>query len=116
MWHLILLQANTSSGTGGLANLLLIGGMIIVFYFFMIRPQQKRQKEQKKFRESLKVGSKVVTIGGMHGKIISMQEETIVLEVDRSTKLTFEKSAVSAEASKKFYAEASEDKKKLVST
>ena len=51
--------------------------MIVVMYFFMIRPQMKKQKELKKFRENLAVGDKVVTIGGIHGKILAIDEATI---------------------------------------
>lgn len=85
-----------------MGNLILIGGIIIIFYFFMVRPQQKKQKDQKTYLESLKKGDQVVTIGGMHGKISSLEGETVILDVDRGTKLTFEKSAISLEASKKF--------------
>ncbi len=80
---------------------LMMGGMIIVFYFFMIRPQQKRQKEQVKFREELKPGDRVVTIGGLHGKIDSINADTVTLEVSRGTKLTFDKSSISVENTKK---------------
>ncbi|HSZ25202.1 MAG TPA: preprotein translocase subunit YajC [Cytophagaceae bacterium] len=79
-----------------------MGGAFVVMYFFMIRPQQKKAKEQKLFREGLKKGDDIVTIGGLHGKIYSVEsDDTIVVEVDKGIKLTFEKSSVSAEASKK---------------
>lgn len=95
----ILLQA---SGSGsGLQSLILFGGIAIVFYFFMIRPQQKKQKDQKKFIEEIKKGDNVVTIGGVHGKVYATDEDTITLEVDKSTKMKFEKSAVSLDSSKK---------------
>ncbi len=67
--------------------------MIVVFYFFLIRPQTKKQKELKKFRESLKPGDKVVTIGGIHGKILEIADSTILIQSD-SSKLRIEKSAV----------------------
>jgi preprotein translocase subunit YajC len=69
--------------------------MIIVFYFFMIRPQMKKAKEQKKFRENLKKGDKIVTIGGLHGKVADIQDTTIIIETESGIKLKFEKSAVS---------------------
>ena len=72
--------------------------ILVVFYFFMIRPQMKKQKELKKFRESIKVGDKVVTIGGIHGKIVEMQETTCTIEVEGGVKLRIEKSAVAADA------------------
>ena len=70
-------------------------------YFFMIRPQQKKAKDQKNFVNSMKKGDSVVTIGGLHGKIASVDATTVVLEVDRGTKLTFEKSSISREATVK---------------
>jgi preprotein translocase subunit YajC len=79
--------------------------IIIVFYFFMIRPQQKKTKEQKVFRESIKKGDNIVTVGGLHGKIVSLEnDDTFVLEVDKGIRLKFEKSAISLEASKKYQA------------
>lgn len=97
----ILLQA--ADGQGGLiGNLILIGGIALIFYFFMIRPQQKRQKDQKNFIESVKKGDMVVTVGGIHGKVISVEQDTFVLEVDRSAKIKFEKSSISLESSKQY--------------
>jgi preprotein translocase subunit YajC len=83
---------------GGFSNIIFIGAIIIVFYFFMVRPQQKKLRDQKKFRESLAKGVQVVTIGGLHGRIVAVEDTTVVLEVDkRGTLLTFEKSAIAAE-------------------
>lgn len=94
----ILLQ--TPDG-GMLPQLLMFGAIILVFYFFMIRPQQKKMRDQKKFREELTKGMTVVTIGGMHGKLIAIDDDTITLEVDKGVRLTFDKSAVSMEATMK---------------
>jgi preprotein translocase subunit YajC len=69
--------------------------MIVVFYFFMIRPQMKKQKELKAFRENMKVGDKVVTIGGVHGKILEMSDATVLINSEGS-KIRFEKSAISS--------------------
>ncbi len=69
--------------------------MIGVFYFFMIRPQMKKQKELKKFREGLKAGDKIVTIGGIHGKILEISDTTVLIQSE-GTKLRLEKSAVSS--------------------
>jgi len=69
--------------------------MIGVFYFFMIRPQMKKQKELKKFREGLKAGDKIVTIGGIHGKILEISENTVLIQSE-GTKLRIEKAAVSS--------------------
>ena len=74
--------------------------IIVVFYFFMIRPQMKKAKDQKKFVDELKKGDKVVTTAGIHGKIVDMNDTTFVLEVEGGTKIRFDKSAVSLDASK----------------
>lgn len=61
--------------------LLLMWGVIIAaLYFIMIRPQRKKSKEEKKMRENLQVGDEVVTIGGIYGRVISLKEETMVIE------------------------------------
>lgn len=68
--------------------------IIVVFYFFFIRPQMKRSKDQKKFRESLQKGQKVITVGGIHGRIVEIQETTVTIEVENSVRLRVEKSAI----------------------
>jgi preprotein translocase subunit YajC len=78
-------------------NVLMIPLMLVVFYFFMIRPQQKKQKELKKFRENLKAGDKVVTIGGVHGTILEVTGTTVLINSE-GTKIRFEKSAISQNA------------------
>ncbi|MBP5994404.1 MAG: preprotein translocase subunit YajC [Crocinitomicaceae bacterium] len=75
-------------------SILMLGLMVLVFYFFMIRPQMKKQKELKKFREGLKVGDKIVSIGGIHGKILEVSDSTVLVQSE-GTKLRLEKSAVS---------------------
>jgi len=95
----ILAQATTSQG-GGYSQIIFFVGIAVVFYFFMIRPQQKKQKEQKQFLSEIKKGDAVVTIGGLHGKVYSIDETTITLDVDKGTKMVYEKSSISLEASK----------------
>jgi len=82
------------SGSGGMSMLIMLGAIILVFYFFMIRPQQKKQKQMTNFRDNLKRGDKIVTIGGIHGKITDVQESTFIIEVEDGTKLRIEKAAV----------------------
>lgn len=89
----ILLQQG--GGQDSWISFLPIIGIFVIFYFFMIRPQQKKQKEQKKFRENLKKGDTVVTIGGINGKVSSVEGDKVVLDVDKGLKLTFDKSAIS---------------------
>jgi preprotein translocase subunit YajC len=81
-------------GGGGMTMFIMLGAIILVFYFFMIRPQQKKQKQMQNFRETLKRGDKIVTIGGIHGKITDVQEGTFIIEVEDGTKLKIEKAAV----------------------
>ncbi|WP_080238667.1 preprotein translocase subunit YajC [Spirosoma rigui] len=93
----ILLQASPAGNTPMIYNILLWVAIIGVFYFFMIRPQQKKQKDQKNFVENLKKGDNVVTVGGLHGRIVSVDSTTVTLEVDRGVKMTFEKSSIARE-------------------
>lgn len=72
--------AQTNSG-GGLITMILIYAVIFgAMWFFLIRPQKKKQKEEKKMRENLQVGDEVVTIGGIYGRVISLKEDTMVIE------------------------------------
>ncbi len=91
---LILLQAD-AGGENSWMSMLPLFAILVVFYFFFIRPQTKKAKEQKKFREALQKGQKVVTIGGVHGKITEVNESTVVLDISGGqVKITVEKSAI----------------------
>jgi len=96
---LLMAPANTEEQgkSGGMSMLLMLGAIILVFYFFMIRPQQKKQKQVQNYRNELKRGDKIVTIGGIHGKITDVQEATFIIEVEDGTKLRIEKAAVAVE-------------------
>ncbi|MET4084001.1 preprotein translocase subunit YajC [Pedobacter sp. UYP30] len=74
--------------------------IMIVFYFFMIRPQVKKAKDLKKMVAELKKGDKIVTTAGIHGRITDMNETTFLIEVEGGTKIRFDKSAVSLDATK----------------
>ena len=78
---------------GGAGQIVMLLMIVVVFYFFMIRPQQKKQKDLKKFRDGLQVGDKVVTIGGIHGIVVSAKDSTVVLNCE-GTKIRFAKSAI----------------------
>lgn len=93
--------AQASAGGGILGQVFLFGSIILIMYFFMIRPQQKKQKDTKKFIEEIKKGDDVVTIGGLHGKVNSVEGEVVYLELDRGLKVKVEKSAISADFTKK---------------
>ncbi len=76
--------------------MILFAGILVVFYFFLIRPQQKRQKEERLFRESLNKGDKVMTIGGIYGHVVSLDEATALIEVDQNVKVRVDKTALRA--------------------
>lgn len=83
-------------GLGGtIGSVLLIAVMFVALYFFMIRPQKKQEKEVNNMRNNLVVGDEITTIGGVIGKIVSIKDETIVIETSHDrTKIRFLKSAV----------------------
>ena len=97
---LALILAQAAPDGGGYTQIIFFVGIALVFYFFMIRPQQKKQKDQKKFIQEIKKGQDVVTIGGMHGKVYSVDDNKVTLDVDKGTKLTFDKASISLESSK----------------
>ena len=88
---MILLQTSGS----GMHTLIMFGMIFAVMYFFMIRPQIKKQKKEREYRYALKKGDKVITVGGIYGKIIDIKEETFVIEVYGGTTLKVAKSAIS---------------------
>jgi len=92
----IFLQASESNPLMQFLPLVLI---VIVFYFFMIRPQSKKAKEAKQFREALAKGDKVVTIGGLHGKVVEVKEQYLIINIANGVDVKVQKSAVSPELS-----------------
>lgn len=92
----ILLQFGGGTGVNQFIPVVLI---MVVFYFFFIRPQSKKLKDQKKYVEELKKGDRVVTTSGIHGRIIDINDNTILLEVENG-KIRFDKAAVSLDSSK----------------
>lgn len=89
-----LLSSGASTGSP-YVTIALIVGMIALFYFFLIRPQKKQQREADEMRNSLQVGDEITTIGGIIGKVISIKEETFVLETTKEkTHIRFLKSSV----------------------
>jgi len=96
MFISILLQGQPGIGP----QIFILGAIIFVFYFFMIRPQMRKQKAEQTFRTTLEKGAKIVTIGGIHGRIVEVSDKTFLVEVDNNVKMRIEKSAISAEATK----------------
>ena len=77
----------------GTSQLLFFGLIFVVMYFFMIRPQVKKQKKEREFREELKKGDDIITIGGIHGKIVEMKDSSVTIEC-YGVNLKVEKSAI----------------------
>lgn len=88
----ILLEGENTGG--GLSGMIMIIAMIAIFYFFMIRPNQKKQKEIKQARDSMQKGDKIVTAGGIHGKINEVTEKTVIIEVAPGVTLKVDKQSV----------------------
>jgi preprotein translocase subunit YajC len=103
MTNLLNILLMAPQGTGGQQSgwysFLPLVLIIVVFYFFFIRPQMKRSKDQKKFKESLQKGQKIITIGGIHGRIVEIQETTVTIEVENNVRLRIEKTAVAMDNS-----------------
>ena len=94
--NLITILLQSESGNTQLIFFILV---FAVFWFFMIRPQVQKQKLERKFRQELKKGDKVITSSGMHGKVVEVSENTLKLDVGSNTILKFNKSGISAELS-----------------
>jgi len=93
MINTILLQAGAAQG-GGLQMLLMLGLVFVVMYFFMIRPQMKKQKELRNFRNELAKGDKIITTGGIYGRIAEIKDTYMVVEVCEGTKIKVDKNAI----------------------
>ena len=90
---MVLLQSFGS----GLAQLFFPIAIVAVAYFFILRPEQNKRKRQADFISNLKNGDKVVSAGGIHGKIIGIVKDSVILQVDRGTKIKFDKDSISLE-------------------
>ena len=106
----IFLQAGAAPEGSMMPTMIMMGLMFVGFYFLMIRPQIKKSKQEKSFQSELKVGSRVVTTSGMHGRIAQIQEDGVVLET-MSGKLKFEKAAISREFTQQRFPDNSVDTK-----
>jgi preprotein translocase subunit YajC len=95
MYIILMTQPAQGQKGSGYSSLIFLALIIVVFYFFFIRPQMKKTKDQKKFREALKKYDKVITIGGLHGKIVEVRDTTFIIEVE-GTRLKVEKSAIAS--------------------
>ena len=93
---MFLLQAPAQQQGSGYSGLIMIVLIFVVFWLFFIRPQNKKQKEEQKFREALQKGDDIVTIGGIHGKVVEVKETTVLVSIDSNVKIEIEKSAIVA--------------------
>lgn len=96
--NIILMMPQNEGEGSGLMSFLPLVLVVLVFYLFFIRPQMKKSKDQKKYRESIKKGEKVITIGGIHGKIIEVSETTVTIETLDQSRMVVEKSAVAMDS------------------
>ena len=95
MYIVPVLQA--AAQQGGIVSMVLpIALIFVIFYVFIIRPQNKKQKETQKMIDALKKGDKVVTIGGIHGVISSVKDQTVIVKVDDDAKIEFTRSAIAS--------------------
>ena len=93
MFTLLQTAAPAAQG-GGWSMWIMLALIFVVMWFFMIRPQRKQQKELQNFRDALKKGDKVVTIGGIYGTITEVKEDSVLIEVDSNVKLRVSKQAL----------------------
>ncbi len=82
MNQFVLAAESSGGGAGGFTSLIFLGLMVVVFWLFIIRPQRQRTKKQQELIKSLEVGQEVRTIGGIHGKILSIDDNDVVLKVE----------------------------------
>lgn len=106
----ILLQLGATGGSG-YQTLIMMGSVVVIMYFFMIRPQMKKAKDEKTFVDSIQKGDKVVTIGGIHGRVVEVNDTTVLLDVDKNVTMRIEKKAISAEVTRAYQKPAAVEKK-----
>jgi preprotein translocase subunit YajC len=85
--------------TNPMGSLIMLVAIIAIFYFFMIRPQMKKQKEVRAFRDSLQRGDKVLTVGGIYGKITEVKETTVLLEISNGVIIKVDKAGLIKDSS-----------------
>ncbi|MEC5157431.1 preprotein translocase subunit YajC [Chryseobacterium sp. MP_3.2] len=106
----IFLQTAGAEGSM-MPTMVMMGLMFVGFYFLMIRPQMKKAKQEKNFQSDIKVGSRIVTTSGMHGRIAQIQDDGVVIET-LSGKLKFEKAAISREFTQQRFPDTAVEEKK----
>ena len=95
--HLIAMAPQGQGGGGSMFSTIIMFALIIlIFYFMILRPQQKRQKERQKMLGSVQKGDKIITVGGVHGTVVGMEEKTVLVQISDNVKVKLEKSAISS--------------------
>lgn len=94
MPHVLILLGDPQGGGGGFESLIFLALIFVIFYFFIIRPQSKKQKEIQHKVSEMKKGDKVVTSGGAIGIVASIEDDTVMVEVDKDVKVRFLKNAI----------------------
>lgn len=92
MFHTALLMSGAEGS--GWTNLIFFGAILLIFYFFIIRPQSQRQKEIQRMVDNLEKGDKIVTSGGMIAKVTTVDEDTVLAEIDKGVKARFNKGSI----------------------
>ena len=95
------LQISQDGDNSGIMNIVFLLVIFVIFYFFMVRPQNKKRKELQNLRDNLKKGDNVVTIGGIHGKVVDVKETTVLINIDANTKIKVDKSSIALDSSTK---------------
>ena len=93
----LMMPQGEGEGGGGWSSMLMLLALVVVFWLFFIRPQAKKSREARNFRSNLKKGDRIITIGGIHGKILEVTDNTVIIETEGKGKLKLEKSAIGSE-------------------
>lgn len=109
--QIFLLGQSQGSQSNPLASLLPFILILVIIYFFMIRPQSKKAKEQKLFKTQLQKGDKVITIGGIHGKVAEIRDADLLIEIGDNVKVKVQRDAISMEATRAVYGAQNDSKK-----
>ena len=88
--------AGAQGGQQGFEGIIMLVIMFAIFYFLLIRPQQKRAKQHRQLLDSLKAGDNVITAGGIYGRIVTVQEQVVTLEIDKGVKIKLARASVSS--------------------
>lgn len=98
----VLAQAQPAPASGGFnpSFFIMMGLVFVVFYFFIIRPQRRRDDQRRQLIEAVKKGDRVVSVGGIHGTVLRVDEGSLLVEVDQNVKLRFDKNAIASVGAK----------------